>query len=239
MQRCVTVSGLIGLGAKPNQSRLGTTLYVSISILFCLLQHTQQFLFVCFSRSISLLRVTLRLIFPSVFLCECRLECATRFSVLFYFVQKLCVSFFFILFSSICQAAKTQERHTSDRSGEEFNTHTHKLRRIEPVGNGWLSPFSLSTRSSPAKIIKDNSMVSCTQSPPFAGGRNRRNATGLESQQANKGHREKCLFHLILHNCNCFQKCTRSDEIEPIFCRGARQKEAKGLSRFSASEPCE
>jgi hypothetical protein len=52
----------------------------------------------------------------------------------------------------------------------------------------------LSTRSSPAKIIKDNSMVSCTQSPPpLAGGRNRRNATGLESQQANKGHREKCL----------------------------------------------
>jgi uncharacterized membrane protein len=76
------------------------------------------------SRSISLLRVTLRLISPTVFLCECRLECATRFSVLFDFFQKLCGSFF-SLFSSICQAAKTQERHTSDRSGEEFNTHTN------------------------------------------------------------------------------------------------------------------
>jgi hypothetical protein len=34
-------------------------------------------------------------------------------------------------------------------------------------------------------------------------------------------------LHLILCNCNCFPKCTRSDEIEPIFCRGARQKRQK------------
>jgi hypothetical protein len=34
-------------------------------------------------------------------------------------------------------------------------------------------------------------------------------------------------LHLILCNCNRFPKCTRSDEIEPIFCRGARQKRQK------------
>lgn len=192
MQRCVTVSGLIGLAHNPTSQDLGRP--CTFRFLYCSVYYNiRNSFFFLFSRSISLVRVTLRLISPSVFLCECRLECATRFSVLFDFFQKLCGSFF-SLFSSICQAAKTQERHTSDRSGEEFNTHTHKLRRIEPVGNGCLSPFSLSTRSSPAKIIKDNSMVSCTQSPPpLAGGRNRRNATGLESQQANKGHREKCL----------------------------------------------